>query len=48
MLFAPEEEGQGTVEYLLILILAIVVIIVVVKLVWPAFSIALQNLLKPE
>lgn len=48
MLFAPEEEGQGTVEYLLILILAIVVILVIIKLVWPAFSVALENLLKPE
>lgn len=48
MFFAPEEEGQGAVEYLLILILAIVVILVIIKLVWPAFSIAIDNLLQPK
>lgn len=48
MLYLPREEGQGLVEYALILVLVAVVVIVVLLLLGPAignvFSQILQNL----
>jgi len=38
MLFAPKEEGQGLVEYALILILVAVVVIVILALLGPAIG----------
>jgi pilus assembly protein Flp/PilA len=35
MLFAPKEQGQGLIEYALILVLIAVVVIVVLKLLGP-------------
>lgn len=48
MLFLPREEGQGLVEYALILVLVAVVVIAILMLVGPAigdvFSTILENL----
>ena len=38
MLYQPREEGQGLVEYALILVLVAVVVIVVLALLWPAIG----------
>lgn len=39
----PEEEGQGLVEYALIIILIIVVVALVYLVVWPAVQPAVQS-----
>ncbi len=48
MLYLPHEEGQGLVEYALILVLVAVVVIVILALLGPAignvFSNIVQNL----
>jgi pilus assembly protein Flp/PilA len=48
MLFLPREEGQGLVEYALILVLIAIVVIAVLLLVGPAvgnvFSMILSNI----
>jgi pilus assembly protein Flp/PilA len=48
MLYLPREEGQGLVEYALILVLVAVVVIVILALLGPAvgnvFSNIVQNL----
>ena len=38
MLFAPEERGQGLVEYALILVLVAIVVIVILALLGPAIG----------
>lgn len=38
MLFAPKEQGQGLVEYALILVLVAVVVIVILALLGPAIG----------
>jgi pilus assembly protein Flp/PilA len=48
MLFLPREEGQGLVEYALILVLVAIVVIAILLLVGPAvgnvFSVIVQNI----
>lgn len=36
--FEPQEEGQGLVEYALVLVLIAIVVIAIVLLVWPALT----------
>ena len=38
MLFAPQEKGQGLVEYALILVLVAIVVIVILALLGPAIG----------
>ena len=38
MLFLPQEEGQGLVEYALILVLVAIVVIVILSLLGPAIG----------
>jgi pilus assembly protein Flp/PilA len=38
MLFAPDEKGQGLVEYALILVLVAIVVIVILALLGPAIG----------
>jgi pilus assembly protein Flp/PilA len=45
MLFLPREEGQGLVEYALILVLIAVVVIAVLMLVGPAVRDVFQTIL---
>jgi pilus assembly protein Flp/PilA len=44
MLFAPREEGQGLVEYALILVLVAVVVIVILALLGPAIGNVFSNI----
>jgi pilus assembly protein Flp/PilA len=48
MLFLPREEGQGLVEYALILVLVAIVVIAILLLVGPAvgnvFSVIVENI----
>ena len=44
MLFLPREEGQGLVEYALILVLVAVVVIVVLTLLGPAIGDIFSNI----
>ncbi len=44
MLFLPREEGQGLVEYALILVLVAVVVIVVLALLGPAIGDIFSNI----
>ncbi|RMF81705.1 MAG: Flp family type IVb pilin [Chloroflexi bacterium] len=45
MLYRPREEGQGLVEYALILILVAVVVIVILALLGPAIGNIFSNLI---
>jgi pilus assembly protein Flp/PilA len=45
MLYRPQEEGQGLVEYALILVLVAVVVIVVLLLLGPAVGNIFSNIL---
>ncbi len=45
MLFFPREEGQGLVEYALILVLVAVVVIVVLSLLGPAIGNVFSNII---
>jgi pilus assembly protein Flp/PilA len=44
MLFAPKEQGQGLVEYALILVLVAVVVIVILALLGPAIGRVFSNI----
>jgi pilus assembly protein Flp/PilA len=44
MLFLPREEGQGLVEYALILVLVAIVVIVVLALLGPAIGNIFSNI----
>ncbi|MGF1506106.1 MAG: Flp family type IVb pilin [Chloroflexi bacterium] len=44
MLFLPREEGQGLVEYALILVLVAVVVIVILALLGPAIGDAFSDI----
>lgn len=44
MLYAPKEEGQGLVEYALILVLVAVVVIVILALLGPAVGNVFSNI----
>ena len=46
MLFAPHEEGQGLVEYALILVLVAIVVIAVLTLLGPAIGGAFSNIIQ--
>jgi pilus assembly protein Flp/PilA len=46
MLFFPREEGQGLVEYALILVLVAVVVIVVLSLLGPAIGNVFSNIIR--
>ncbi len=46
MLFAPKEQGQGLVEYALILVLVAVVVIVILALVGPAIGNIFSNVVE--
>ena len=45
MLFLPREEGQGMVEYALILVLVAIVVIVVLTLLGPAIGNVFSNIM---
>jgi len=45
MLFLPREEGQGLVEYALILVLVAIVVIVVLALLGPAIGNIFSNIM---
>ena len=44
MLFLPQEEGQGLVEYALILVLVAIVVIVILSLLGPAVGNVFSNI----
>jgi len=44
MLFLPHEEGQGLVEYALILVLVAIVVIVILSLLGPAVGNVFRNI----
>jgi pilus assembly protein Flp/PilA len=46
MLFAPEERGQGLVEYALILVLVAVVVIVILALLGPVIGKVFSNVVR--
>ncbi len=46
MLYAPREEGQGLVEYALILVLVAIVVIVILSLVGPAVGNIFSNIVR--
>ena len=46
MLYMPREEGQGLVEYALILVLVAVVVIIILALLGPAIGNIFSNLVK--
>lgn len=46
MLFIPKEEGQGLVEYALILVLVAVVVIVILALLGPAIGNVFSNIVE--
>lgn len=46
MLYMPREEGQGLVEYALILVLVAVVVIVILALLGPTIGNIFSNLIK--
>lgn len=46
MLFHPREEGQGLVEYALILVLVAVVVIVILALLGPAIGDVFSNIIE--
>ncbi|HPV07749.1 MAG TPA: hypothetical protein PLD57_11795 [Aggregatilineales bacterium] len=45
MLYSPREEGQGLVEYALILVLVAVVVIVILALLGPAIGDVFSNII---
>ena len=45
MMYRPQEEGQGLVEYALILVLVAVVVIVILTLLGPAIGNVFSNIL---
>jgi pilus assembly protein Flp/PilA len=45
MMYKPQEEGQGLVEYALILVLVAVVVIVILSLLGPAIGNVFSNIL---
>ena len=45
MLFIPREEGQGLVEYALILVLVAIVVIAILTLLGPAIGSVFSNIL---
>jgi pilus assembly protein Flp/PilA len=45
MLFVPQEEGQGLVEYALILVLVAVAVIVILSLLGPAIGQVFSNII---
>lgn len=46
MLFAPKEQGQGLVEYALILVMVAIVVIVALALLGPAVGRIFSNVMK--
>jgi pilus assembly protein Flp/PilA len=46
MIYMPREEGQGLVEYALILVLVAVVVIVILSLLGPAIGNIFSNIVK--
>lgn len=44
MLFLPREEGQGLVEYALILVLVALIVIVVLALLGPSIAVIFSNI----
>ncbi|HOA24881.1 MAG TPA: hypothetical protein PK801_12375 [Aggregatilineales bacterium] len=46
MLYSPREEGQGLVEYALILVLVAVVVIVILALLGPAIGDVFSNIIQ--
>lgn len=46
MLYSPREEGQGLVEYALILVLVAVVVIVILALLGPAIGDEFSNIIQ--
>ena len=46
MLFAPKEQGQGLVEYALILVLVAVVVIVILALLGPVIGKVFSNIVQ--
>jgi pilus assembly protein Flp/PilA len=46
MIYAPREEGQGLVEYALILVLVAVVVILILSLVGPAVGNIFSNIVR--
>ena len=46
MLFMPREEGQGLVEYALILVLVAIVVIAILTLLGPAIGTVFSNIIK--
>ena len=46
MLFMPREEGQGLVEYALILVLVAIVVIAILTLLGPAIGGVFSNIIK--
>jgi pilus assembly protein Flp/PilA len=46
MLYMPREEGQGLVEYALILVLVAVVVIVILALIGPAIGNIFSNIVR--
>ncbi|MGB4677838.1 MAG: Flp family type IVb pilin [Aggregatilineales bacterium] len=46
MLYSPREEGQGLVEYALILVLVAVVVIVILALLGPAIGDVFSNIIE--
>lgn len=45
MMYLPREEGQGLVEYALILVLVAIVVIVVLRLLGPAIGQVFSNIM---
>ena len=45
MLFVPQKEGQGLVEYALILVLVAIVVIVILALLGPAIGNVFSNII---
>jgi pilus assembly protein Flp/PilA len=46
MLYMPREEGQGLVEYALILVLVAIVVIIILALLGPAIGNVFSNIVK--
>jgi pilus assembly protein Flp/PilA len=46
MLYLPREEGQGLVEYALILVLVAIVVIIILALLGPAIGNVFSNIVK--
>ncbi|MCD6554795.1 MAG: Flp family type IVb pilin [Anaerolineae bacterium] len=46
MMYLPREEGQGMVEYALILVLVAIVVIVILRLLGPAIADVFSNIME--